>query len=135
MRCLVVEDDSNASELLQRYLSGYADCTAVVNGRGAVGAVRRALEEGKPYDLICLDIMMPRMDGHETLKLIRQEEQQHGMSDTDGSKVIITTALDNIRHIEKAFRAGCEVYLVKPIRKEEFLKKIRKFGLIESEQN
>lgn len=133
MKCLIVEDDRVASELLQTYISGYGDCTNVVSGLEAVEAVRKALKDGQPYDLICLDIMMPGMNGHDTLEAIRQMEAEQGTNSPDSAKVIVTTALDNIRHIKQAFRAGCDVYLIKPIRKEELIKKMEKLGLIELE--
>lgn len=133
MKCLIVEDDSTASELLETYISGYGDCTITANGHEAVEAVREALKQGQPYDLICLDIRMPKMDGHDALRAIRRMEKEQGINRPDGAKVIITTALDGYRQIRKAFQAGCEVYLVKPIRKQEFLKSMKKFGLIELE--
>ena len=132
MKCLIVEDDPGSSKLLQTWISGYGDCTIVVNGLDAVEAVKDALDKGQPYDLICLDIMMPEMDGHKTLKAIRQIEKEHAINKPNGVKVVVTTALDNIRHIKRAFATGCEAYLIKPFKKEELLKRMEKFGLIES---
>ncbi len=135
MKCLIVEDEPTARKLLETYLSDYGDCSVAAEGHKAVQVFQEALEQGQPYDLICLDVMMPEMDGQEVLKTIRQIEQEHERNDTDRVKVIMTTALSHLRHIRKAFKTGCEAYLVKPIRKEELLKKMRKFGLIESEVN
>jgi len=131
MKILIVEDDFTARKLLQTYLSDYGDCFIAVDGYEAVEAIRQALEEGQPYDLICLDIMMPGMDGHDALKTIRHIEKQHGISGLDCVKVIITTALRDSEHIMAAFRTGCEAYIVKPVRKEELLKEMEKLGLIE----
>ena len=75
---------------------------------------------------------MPRMDGHDTLKAIRRMEKKHQVKDPDKAKVIMMTVLDNLRHIKKAFEIGCEAYLVKPVKKEDLLEKMEKFGLIES---
>jgi len=133
MKCLIVEDDAVTSRLWETYLSDYAQCTIVTNGAKAVEVVRKSLKEGQHYDLICLDIMMPKMDGHATLKAIRGMERLQQINDSDRATVIMITTLDNIRHINKAFSEGCEAYLVKPIRKEELLGKMRKFNLIESE--
>ena len=46
-----------------------------VDGKEAIDAFRMAIEEARPYSLICLDIMMPEMDGHEVLKEIRRIEE------------------------------------------------------------
>jgi len=131
MRCLIVEDDSAARKLLQTYLADYADCSVAASGYEAVKAVRKAFEQGKAYDLICLDIMMPQMDGQQTLKVIRRIEQNRQVKDLHHTNIIMTTALDHLRHIRDAFQTGCEAYLVKPIRKQELLEKMTKLGLIE----
>ncbi len=130
MKCLIVEDDFAARKLLQVYLSDYGDCVVAANGREAVEAVRQALGEGQPYDLICLDIMMPEMDGHQALEAIRRIESEHGIADLDGVKVIMTTGLDDTENIMGAFRGGCDVYIVKPVRKERLLERIEGFGLL-----
>ena len=133
MKCLIVEDDFTARKLLQTYLSDYRDCFVAVNGNEAVEAVQAALDESQPYDLICLDIMMPEMDGHDALKAIRQIEKSHEIEDLNGVKVIMTTALTDFEHVSGAFRTGCEAYLVKPIRKNELLNEIEKLGLTQLE--
>jgi len=132
MKYLIVEDDFAARRLLQRYLSGYGDCDVAVDGHEAIEAFRQALDENKPYDLICLDIMMPNMDGRDALKAIRQIEREHGILGLDGVKVIMTTALGDSKNIMGSFREGCEAYIVKPIRKEKLLEEMENLGLIES---
>jgi two-component system chemotaxis response regulator CheY len=130
MKCLIVEDEFTARMLLQKYLSDYGECFVAVNGREAVQAFRGAMEEQKPYDLICLDVMMPEMDGHETLKMIRRIESEHGIAGLDCVKVIMTTALDDSRNVMGAFRGGCEAYLVKPIAKKDLIEEMEKLGLV-----
>lgn len=130
MKCLVVEDDRTTSKLIQAYLSDYFTCTAVDNGKDAVKAVQRGFRDNSRYDLICMDIMMPEQDGQETLRQIRSLERKKGIKASDNTKVVMVTALDNIRHIQTAFNSGCEAYMTKPVKKEEILQKIRKLGLI-----
>ncbi len=132
MKILIVEDDPIASKLCETYLSDYGQCTIVINGDAAVKAFQGSLKEGQPYGLICLDVMMPKMDGHAALRLIRQAERRKQINESDSVKIIMTTALDNIRHIKQAFSSGCQAYLVKPIRKQDLLEKMEKLGLIKS---
>jgi len=132
MKCLIVEDDFTARKLLQVYLSDYGDCFVAVNGNEAVQAVQGAFEENLPYDLICLDILMPEMDGYETLKAIRQIEKEQGIDEADRVKVIMTTVLSDYDNVTKAFRTGCESYIVKPVTKESLLREIEKLGLLSS---
>ena len=130
IKTLIVEDDFACRKALQIFLSEYGNCFIAVNGCEAVEAVRQALDEDQPYDLICLDIMMPEMDGHEALQAIRQIDREHGKDGLDGVKVVMTTAKDASKDIMGAFRAGCEAYVIKPVRKEKLLEEIKKLGLI-----
>lgn len=132
MKCLVVEDDFAARRLLKRYLSDYGDCDVAVDGREAVESFRQAMDEKEPYDLICLDIMMPNMDGREALRAIRQIEHEHGIEGLDGVKVIMTTALGDSKNVIGSFREGCEAYIVKPVEKDKLLEEMENLGLIES---
>ena len=131
MRCLIVEDKPAPSRMLESYLSDFSDSSIAVSGDKAVQVFKDALEEAKPYDLILLDIRMPGMDGHETLRTIRQIEKEHGISSSDGVKVIMTTVKDDPENVIGAYRGSCEAYLVKPIRKKILLDEIRELGLIE----
>ncbi len=131
MKCLIVEDNFTARKLLQIYLSPFADCSFAVNGREAVEAVRNALDERQPYDFICLDIMMPEMDGHQALEEIRKIESEKGICGLDCVKVIMTTALSDSGNIMGAFNTGCESYLIKPIKKEKLLEEMNKLGIIQ----
>jgi CheY-like chemotaxis protein len=71
LRVLLVEDDFASRLLLQTFLSRYGECHVAVNGREAVDAFRSALDRGESYDLICMDIMMPEMDGREAARQVR----------------------------------------------------------------
>ena len=101
-----------------------------VDGQEGVEAVRVALKNNEPYDLICLDIMMPGLDGQQTLRMIREMEQDRGILSTDGMKIIMTSALDDMRNKINAFSGLCDGYLTKPIDKEKLLYELRKLELI-----
>jgi two-component system, chemotaxis family, chemotaxis protein CheY len=130
VKTLIVEDNFLNRMLLQEYLKGYGECHVAVNGKEAVEAVRAALESGKPYDLICLDIMMPEMDGQQALKEIRALEESWMIIHSRNSIIIMTTALKDLKNVTEAYNNFCDGYLTKPIRKEKFLEDLRKFKLI-----
>ena len=94
MKSLIVEDDFSSRFLLQRLLKQYGDCHVAVNGKEAVSAYRMALDAGQPYDLVCLDIMMPEMDGHAALKEMRAMEELKGIDSTHGEKIILAAPLE-----------------------------------------
>jgi len=129
MKVLIVDDDGECRKTLQVCLRGYADCESATNGLEAVAAVRAALEKKEPYDLVCLDIVMPQMDGQTALKAIRKVEQEHGIGGLDCVKVIMTSVLAHKDSIMSAFQTGCEGYMVKPIQRGKLLAEIRKVGL------
>lgn len=115
MRTLVVEDEFLSRALLTGMLSQYGGCDVAVNGQEALEAVRLALASGRPYNLICLDIMMPIMDGQEALKAIRALEKEAKITLDARSRIVMTTALDNYESISKSFWELCDGYLLKPI--------------------
>jgi len=131
LKMLVVEDDFPSCEVLKEYLSEYGDCTTAANGSEGVQAFKQALAAGTPYDLVCLDIMMPEMDGHEALKTIRQIEQAQGIFEPSGVSVIMTTAKDRSRDMIRAFDEGCASYIIKPVDQEKLRAEMQKLNLIQ----
>jgi two-component system, chemotaxis family, chemotaxis protein CheY len=130
MKTLIVEDDFTSRLLLQELLKSYGPSHIAVNGKEAVEAVRAALEANEPYDLICLDIMMPEMDGQEALRQIREQEEARGIPSTHGAKIVMITALSDIKNVIAAYKSLCDAYLAKPIQKAKLLEELRKLGLI-----
>ncbi len=98
---LIIDDDASLSELLGEYLrgQGFAVHTAADGQKGL-----RAFYEQKP-DLVILDVTMPKLDGWETLKRLRE------VSDTP---VIMLTARDEEPNILRGFSLGADDYVTKP---------------------
>ena len=128
-RYLIVDDDRLCRLLLADILKPYGQCDFAYDGGEAVDAVRLALEDGAPYDMICLDIMMPGVSGHDALQAIRALEVEHGLRGSDATKVIITTALRDSKHCIQSFREGCESYVTKPVAEDELLAQMQQLGL------
>ncbi len=129
MRILVVEDDAPSRAILKKLLEGTGRCDEAADGEEGVAAVGAALEAKDPYALICLDIMMPNMDGQAALKSIRKMEVDAGIMLGDGAKILITTALKDSKNVMQAFRANCDGYLTKPYDKEKLEKELEKLEL------
>ncbi len=130
MKVLIVEDDFISRNLLQKILSPYGECDIAVDGEEAIEAYKLSRLKNEPYDLICMDIMMPNMDGHEALMKIREIEKEMGIRDAAEVKVIMTTALDDPKTVVKAFyRGGAASYIVKPISRQRLFQEMRKLGL------
>ncbi len=65
-----------------------------------------AWRKEQPYDLLCMDIMMPVMDGHEALLKIREMEKSLGIFGPEEVKVIMLSALDDAKTVMKAYYKG-----------------------------
>ena len=130
MKSLIVEDDFTSRLLMQKFLAPYGESHVAVNGNEAIEAFTQAINSDEPYQLICLDIMMPEMDGHATLKEIRAFEENKGIMVGDGVKIIMTTALGDMDNKLTAVKEFCDAYLVKPIDRSKGLELIDSFGLI-----
>ncbi len=130
MKALIAEDDFTSRLLLQEFLKKYGTSHVAVNGKEAVEAVQASLEADEPYDLICLDIMMPEMDGQEALRQIRGLEEKKGILSTHGAKIVMTTILGDHKNMIAAFAGLCDAYLTKPIRKVDLLEQMRDLKLI-----
>lgn len=130
MKILLAEDDYATRKFMTSFLSKYGECDVAVDGMEAVDAFLMALEDGEPYDLACLDIMMPVMDGYQALMGIRNLEKDHNIPEEEQVKVIMTTALNEEENVKMAFELGCSVYSGKPINQEKFEQALHKLGLI-----
>lgn len=130
MRILIAEDDFASRKVLLKFLSEYGECDVTVDGMEAIDAFLMALEEGQPYDLVCLDVMMPIMDGYQALKNIRKIEKDKHVPEQNAAKIIMTTALNDEKNVKKAFELGCTVYCAKPIDMDKLKETLEKLGFI-----
>ena len=131
MKILIAEDDLASRRFLSKFLAQYGEVDQVVDGLEALDAYLMATKEKAPYDLICLDVMMPKVDGVKVLKAIRDFETKQGVVSEQRVKVIITTALAETDYVNQAFEIGCEAYAAKPIDTNKLIEVIKKLGLIE----
>jgi two-component system chemotaxis response regulator CheY len=127
---LLVEDDFASRLLLQTFLSRYGECHIAVNGREAVDACRVALDRSQPYDLICMDIMMPEMDGREAVRQVRALEEARGTLSTCGAKIFMTTTVEEVREVVLCFKELCDAYLMKPIDLGQLLSYMKSHQLV-----
>lgn len=127
MKALIVDDVEMNRELLAIHLEGLAGVAFAESGEQALKLVEDMLREGDHFDLICMDISMPGMDGHETLKNIRILEKNQSIS---GAKVFMVTASSSPEDmIEALLTGGCDDYLTKPVMHQSFQELLRKHGL------
>jgi DNA-binding response OmpR family regulator len=116
VRILVIEDEPEIADNLRALLA--AKGHKVVTCMEGLDGVARARKE--PFDLLLLDVMLPRMSGFDVCKLLRADPK------TAKLKIVMVTGLGRMGDVEEAFRAGADDYLIKPFDSTRLFKKIAK---------
>ncbi|NLM62076.1 MAG: response regulator transcription factor [Clostridiales bacterium] len=130
MRILIAEDDYASRKFLYKLFSQYGECDMTVDGIETVEAFVAALDSGDPYDLLCLDIMMPKIDGIKALETIRSIEKKRKITDSDRIRVIIISALDETEVGFAVPGSGREIYITKPVNTDIIYDAVKKLELI-----
>lgn len=128
LKMLIAEDDIVSRKLLWKVLSEFGDCDMVINGLEAIDAYIMAFKDEEPYDLVCLDIMMPKIDGVKVLKTIRDLEMQNQVKKP--CKIIMVTALSETEVVDDSFTKGADAYATKPLDIEKFIEVMKNLKLI-----
>jgi two-component system chemotaxis response regulator CheY len=127
MRSLIVDDEEIGRLMLTTFLEDFGLCDQAENGKIALDMIDLAASEGTPFNLICLDIVMPVMDGTTTLKEIRERD----LKNRARTKVFMISACSSPQDIEDAFFEGdCDYYVVKPFQREAVTQMLQRHKLI-----
>jgi len=129
MKALVVDDNFDVRMLYSHALCKLGECEAAESGEEACRFVTKALDAKEPYNLILLDIVMPGLDGIESLRKIREIESSKGVLSGGGAKIIMLSGVSSRKHIMQAFRDQCEAYLIKPIKISRLYAAIASLGI------
>ena len=131
MKTLIVEDENLNRDQLVEIFAEFGPSQGVGNGFAALDAFVDAHKDENPFDLICLDIMMPDLDGQATLKEIREIETDRQVDPDKMVKVMMVTGLSDKKNIEEAFMKGsCQAYLTKPFTTQELKEQLREIKLL-----
>lgn len=133
MRVLVADDDFVNRKFLEKIFSRYGEVVVVDNGMSAVDEAVRGMEQREFFDLICLDIMMTKLDGYKTLEAIREAESKYAVFD-NRAKVIMISALDEVVLDSFQVCSDYDAYICKPIVVDKFEKLLDKMGFDKIEQ-
>lgn len=108
---LIVDDDSISRTLAAKLVEKRAH--RVVEAGSGTEAIA-VCQRGTPIDLLVLDLVMPEMDGFETLERIRQ-------LGFDSTPVVMMTAQTRDEHLMAGYQAGVDYYLTKPFKPDALL--------------
>lgn len=131
MKCLIVEDDPVSIQVLKKMVSKYGTFEVADNGQKAIDQFRQAHASHSPYDLILMDILIPEINGLQSVLTVREIESLMNIPLPQRVKVIMTTALNDPRTVMKAlYESDANSYLIKPIRLQKFEEALRAIKLI-----
>jgi|GEM_PF-867004 len=126
MRVLIVEDDPTARLMLKSMLIKIADVTESTTGNEGLQAFYSALKAGNHFDLICLDIGLPEIDGTDVLRLIRKAEAEKCAKK---AVVLILSASSESESVQNMLALGADGYLVKPVDRAKLIARLRSLGV------
>jgi len=130
MVILIAEDDMGHAALIQKNLRRSGITNQFIHfkdGEQTLDFLFRRTQEprlvsGTPY-LLLLDIRMPRVDGVEVLRQVKQDRELKKMP------VIMLTTTDDPREVENCYSLGCSNYIAKPVDYDNFVQAIQQLGL------
>jgi len=128
MKSLVIEDEISSRMQLKFFLEKYGNCDTAANGEKAIKAFRAADKAAESYDLVCLDIQLPDIDGHTILDNLRSIESLKPASQK--VKIFMTTAHANKNNIIRAFQGKCDAFIVKPILEDKLMHFLVKHNML-----
>lgn len=130
MNILIVDDSFITRQFLKKTLSPLGECDVAVNGEEAVLAHKLAFEAQRRYNLICMDFVMPVMDGIQALRAIRSFEEASRISIANQVGVIMITASDDPKtSLYQKSVFGKTSVLIKPFTDEDLLREIVNLGV------
>jgi CheY-like chemotaxis protein len=125
LRFLIIEDDPTAGGLLHYILKQHGDCLHCESGNEGISAFRESLAQGRPYDLLVLDLFLPDLHGNEVLKAVRGCEAGAGRRDPDTRcMVLINTASKDLGQMRQSLELEPDGYLIKPINVDFLMEKV-----------
>ncbi|MFT3816314.1 MAG: response regulator [Rubrivivax sp.] len=116
-RVLVVDDNATNREIVEHHAqAGGMLVECAIDGVDALARARRAVAEGRPFELAVIDMKMPRMDG---IELARQVQADAALA---GTGLVLLTSLHSTDEMARARSVGIAAYLSKPVRRQELFR-------------
>ena len=130
MRILIIDDEFTALIKMKALLDAYGDCTFITNPFQALEQCSAAIKNGTHFDLITIDIGLPRVSGLEVLEAINKLEKARN---APVSKKIVVTASGTKSNLLQAAQKGCDGFMVKPVKKDTLEEKMASLGFAKME--
>lgn len=131
-RFLVVEDDELSRKILENFLEEFSECDSAPDGKVGYELFKKAIVDGRPYDLICADVNMPVLDGHKMVSFIRAREKSLPIIDSVRTKIFMISSSSSPEDMTQAILDNdCDDYIVKPFHRETLEALLRRNNLLD----
>lgn len=128
---LVVDDDMIGRTMLRDFLLEFAPCDVAENGKEGLRLFEKALAEGTPYCLICVDLIMPEMNGLALIKHIREIEKKQLIFSDVRTKIFVISASDSPwDKADLVLNDLCDDYIVKPFKRDSLAERLFQNSLV-----
>jgi two-component system chemotaxis response regulator CheY len=128
---LVIDDDIVSRWMLRDFLVTFASCDVAENGKEGLLLFETALADGDPYKLLCVDLIMPEMNGLALIRKIRDLEKNNPLFAEYRTKIFVISASDSAwDKADLLLDNLCDDYIVKPFNRESLKTKLRYHGLV-----
>lgn len=130
-RYLIIDDDEMGRLMLQDFLSEFAPCDCAENGKEGLALFEQALLSGNPYNLLCVDLIMPEMNGLALIRKIRDLEKSHPVFNDFRTRIFVISASDSTwDRADLLLDNLCDDYIVKPFNRSSLMANLRKNDLV-----
>ena len=130
MKILIADDEFTSRKILMKIMEPFGECDIACNGKEAWDAFQFAHKEGRSYDILLLDIIMPEMDGRQVLTKIREYEKAKNLHGSKALRIAMATTLGDKESVITSFRDQCDGYMVKPYFRDSLLENLRNNGIL-----
>ncbi|MEO5353583.1 MAG: response regulator [Magnetococcus sp. XQGC-1] len=130
LKTLIIDDHPASIALLENLLAEHCTCFSATSGEEGLALFAEAHKSSEPFDVVLLDILMPDLDGIETLKRMRKIEladrEVQLFGKRDGlARIIMQTSSDSPQDFMDSYLKGrCNGFILKPYSKEEIVEKV-----------
>ena len=120
--------------MLLRILRNYGECDLAASGKEGVLAFQAAWEKSSPYDLLCVDLRMPELDGASVIQIIRTMEKKMSVNSVERVQIIVISADSDRASKDICEKLGSDGYIAKPITVETVANRLKALGLITDDE-
>jgi len=132
LKVLIVEDDAVSRKMIEMLIKPMVKKYDLAkDGQIAFDLFKLSLENKENYNLVLLDIMLPKIDGQTLLRKFREIEKENNVTGSHTSKIIMVSALGDAGNVMEAFKNQCDGYLTKPYNRKNLIDELKKLELID----